>query len=117
MTDKQRIVKLPKWAQDHITRLERRADGAENLLSEYVDDQTPSKVWHEDLLAGSKQYVQTRKVIIEHADVILEVNTYDDDRIQLTWRPSGEGYHHGDICFIPTSYQQARLVNPKNASL
>lgn len=116
MTDA-RIAKLPKWAQEHIVKLGRRADEAEKTLSGYEDDQTPSKVWHGDLRNDSKHFVQTSRITVEHADVILEVNMYEDDRIRLSWRPSGEGYHHGDICFIPSSYQQARLVNPKNASL
>ncbi len=108
------ISKLPKWAQDRFATLTRKAQRAEKVLSEYVADQTPSEVWHEN--SDSKQFVQTDKITIEHADVILEVTLFEDDPIKLSWRPSGKGHHLGDICFIPTAYQQARLVNPKNAS-
>lgn len=113
----ERIAKLPKWVQEHITTLERRAKKAEQTLEEYEDDQTPSKVWHGDLLGNSKHFVQSDKITIDHADVTLDVGLFEDDRIQLSWRPSGKWHQSGDICFIPTSYQQARLVNPKNANL
>lgn len=109
-----RISKLPKWAQDRFATLTRKAQRAEKKLSEYMDDQTPSKVWHNT--KGSKQFVQTSEITIEHADVILDITLFEDDPIKLSWRPSGKGHHLGEICFIPTAYQQARLVNPKNAS-
>jgi hypothetical protein len=114
----ERIAKLPKWVKEHITTLERRAKKAELTLKEYSDDQTPSKVWYwGDLLSDSIHFVQSERITIGHADVVLDVNMYEEDQIQLSWRPSGRGYSQGDICFIPSSYQQARLVNPKNASL
>jgi hypothetical protein len=87
-----RITKLPKWAQDRFATLTRKAHRAEQKLSEYMDDQTPSKVWHENFTSGSKQFVQTEKITIEHADVVLDVTLFEDEPIKLSWRPSGGGF-------------------------
>jgi hypothetical protein len=113
-----RIAKLPKWVQEHINTLECRAKKAELTLKEYVDDQTLSKISYDNSINEPEtKYVQTDKITVDHADVVLDINLHDDDRIRLSWRPSGKWHQSGDICFIPSSYQQARLVNPKNASL
>jgi hypothetical protein len=115
----ERIAKLPKWAKAYIQKLERRVTVAEDTLSNYVDDQSPSEMWFEarEYSRETRKYVQTKRITIEHADVALDVSIHENDQIFLSWRPGGSDIAMGDICFIPSAYQQARLVNPKNACL
>lgn len=35
-------AKLPKWAQEHIRKIEREREVAVRALNQYVDDQTPA---------------------------------------------------------------------------
>lgn len=115
----ERIARLPKWAQAHITKLQRERDSADAALHKMLDEQTPSKISYQNShdMFGAPCFVQASKISIAHADVNLDVTLHDEDQIFLSWRPAGKNFAMGDICFIPTSYQQARLVHPKNASL
>jgi hypothetical protein len=113
----EQIAKLPKWAQRHIRQLESTTRRALKRLEENEDGQTPSGIWYEDFvfLGGEniihRTYVQSDKLEIEHQGVRLAVTAFGDDPINLRWGPAGSLSAMGDICFIPTSYQQARLTN------
>lgn len=59
--DNERIQKLPVWARDLITSLERERDSAQKRLSEFRDNTTPSGVYIKeyDVRSGSPDYVKT----------------------------------------------------------
>jgi hypothetical protein len=112
----EQIAKLPKWAREHIENLERDALVATSRLDDMLDSQTPSPIYHEDMVSRggefkfSKHFVQARDLTFTHAGVALAVRLHRDDAIELSWGP--ETVHGlGDICFIPSAYQQARLTN------
>lgn len=120
----EQIAKLPKWAQRHISSLSRERVAAVEALKKATDNQTESNVWTWDFVntgekggdAYVKTYFQCDRLEIEAAGVRLSIDGwYTNEEIRLSWRPAGEGHLIGDICFIPTTYQQAKLVHPKNS--
>lgn len=116
----ERIAKLPKWAQEHLRDLTRERDNAEKKLAAYIDDQTESRIYFTDR-DGNKVYLNEEAserltIVSQCGRVHLRVTNYHDDRIELSWTGGRDEYGMGDIAFIPTSYQQARLVHPANTS-
>ena len=113
-----KIEKLPKWAQEYIRNIEREREVAVNALNEYVDNQTPSPFFIDEMECTGerkgptikRRYVQTHKIEIEHQEVSLRI-ILRDESIDLQW--SGEKML-GDVAFIPSSYQSARLVSKGN---
>ncbi len=118
MTDP-RIEKLPKWAQDHIADIQRQRDVSVRELNEYIDKQTPSPFFVDEMVCTGEEtgptvkrnYIQTRRVSVEHAGVSLDVYIRDEV-IELTW---GDGeYRNGDVAMIPVSRQQVHLKSQEN---
>jgi hypothetical protein len=108
----EQLAKLPKWAQAHIARIERTRDDAIEQLGRYIDDQTPSSVYYEAMGSFDRKYIQSRRIVFQSEGVELTVMLPGDSQrgIELSWGP--EGCHGlGDMCFIPTAYQQARITN------
>jgi hypothetical protein len=120
----ERIAKLPAWAREHITRLERRADEATDAVEAYLDNQTESNIWFDDHVGNKFRRVYLSPKASERLSIKsqcgrihLRVTNYHDDRIELAWSGGNDEYGLGDVCCIPTSYQQVRLVHPANASV
>jgi len=116
---KKRIMRLPKWAKDHIRDLTRQREAAVRALDKFEATQTPSKMWVEDFCSDGKTrgpstrklYVQGRRITIEHNDIRLDV-LMREEALDLQWsRGKSRG---GDIPMIPRSYGQVWLVNPKD---
>ena len=114
-----KIAKLPKWARDHIRDLNRERSTAVRALDEYVDTQTPSAFFTEDLECTGesrgptrrRSYIQARRIIAVGDGVTLSVSVRQGN-IELSW---GEGDHTtGEVAFIPESFQRARIVARKN---
>jgi hypothetical protein len=116
------LAKLPKWAQRYIKQVEGEREAAVFRLNQYQDRETPSNIWSTNLTcigekdrgpSITKQYFHATDVEIEHKGVHLTVGGLwnKDACMTLSWRPAGQGHGMGDIAFVPTSYQQARLVN------
>lgn len=118
MTD-ERIKKLPGWAQELIADLERQRKEAIRALNQYVDDQTPSPFFIDELESTGEEtgpskktrYIQTRKMKVEHAGVNLSI-LLRDGKIDLQW--GGAGRLSQPIAFIPRSFQSADLVAKEN---
>ena len=114
------ITKLPKWAQSHIRSLETQRDAALNQLSKFTDEQTPARIWVNDLactggsrgVASRKRYVQSRSIEIDNDGVFLSILLRKPHEISLSWGAE-EFRSSGDVAFIPESYMQARLVAHK----
>lgn len=113
------ISKLPKWAQEHISNLERQKDTAIKALNDYCDDQTESAFFFSDNLCTGEnngptekiKYIQAYKLSVIYEGVYLEV-MLRDKCIELSW--SNKRYGAGEVACIPSSYQQARLVSKDN---
>jgi len=118
MTPEQ-FKRLPKYAQEYINSLARKVSNGANMVNKLTDDQTPTRIWtdsFEDCGEGQKtvkRYFNATHVTIEQNGVQLRIdNLWDPNAdIRLSWGPAGSLSCLGDICFIPTSYQQAKLVN------
>jgi hypothetical protein len=117
------IVKLPKWAQQHIESLTRQRETAVRELNEYIDNQTPSKFYSDNLVCtgevksggpiSKRQYHQCYTMTIEHAGIQLRVTAFDEKEISLQY--GSVEYSGGDVLLIPTSYNCLKLKHPKNA--
>ena len=106
------IEKLPKWAQEEIKTLERERDVAVRELNQWVDRQTPSKIYTDELiclgeLSGpsfKRRYFQGDSAIFEHLGITLRV-LLRDDCLDLTWSDE----RHNKIRFTPYAYQQVHI--------
>lgn len=115
----EQIERLPKWAQAHIKDLDRQRRVAIDALKQFQDSNEPTMVSYEKMrhLDGEVQfltrYIDARSVEFVAAGVSLEVTLPIDEcerGIKLSWGPEGS-ISLGDLCFTPTSYQQARITN------
>lgn len=122
-----RIEKLPKWAQDHIRRVERQRDIAQDALTAYEDNQTESPIYFEDLLCDGRgdhgnsqvtKYINgTNRVIFEKHGIRLTVTITDEgpchsDGIHLQW--GNKRGSLGEVAMVPESFQTVRLVSREN---
>ena len=111
-----RLDKLPVWAQDHITNLQRQRDVAVKRLDEMTDAQTPAPFWYDENdytnpeggPVSRRVYIQTHKIEVSHAAVSLTVQLRENV-IDLSW--DGREKH---VCFQPKSFQQAYLIAKEN---
>lgn len=114
------ISKLPKWAQEKIKTLERERENAIRQLNDYLDSQTKSPFYITDLVSTGEAergpsykttYIQTNKMTIFHAGVLLDI-LLREGQIDLSWGGDHSRLH--EIAFIPSSHQSARLVSKEN---
>ena len=116
----EQIERLPKWAQAHIEQLDRQRRDAITALARFQDSDEPTMISYQrnEHLDGDLQtltrYLNTHQVQFTRDGVTLTVTLpyYDDNEhgIKLSWGPEGS-HGLGDMCFTPTSYQQARITN------
>lgn len=113
------IERLPQWAQRHIKRLDQQRQTAITMLSRFQDSREPTGVSYEQYgyLDGESQFytrhLDTHEVHFVHngASLTVRVPAGEEGRgIELSWGPEG-AHGLGDMCFTPTSYQQARITN------
>lgn len=119
-----KLEKLPKWAQEEFKSLERERDDAINSLKKWTDEQTTSPISVSELVCDGEQrgpghytrYIQSNHIEINFQDVYLRILLRDGDRgrggIELQW--SGREAMLEEMALIPTGFQSATLVNPKN---
>jgi len=113
----QQFAKLPRYAQNAFHQERRSKHDAEEKIRRLTDTQTKTKIWVEDYGAEidhQREYVQGDAIVIAHAGVCLKVTAYRDQGIELSWSEGDCPYGTGDVAFIPTSYQQARLTAVEN---
>lgn len=113
------IIKLPKWAQAHIKKIERERDVAIRALNDVLDSQEPSPIFYDDLVSTGENtgptskrfYVQSHKITVEHNGVSLSI--YAGRNIDLRWESAG-GKFNNFVAFVPNSHQAASLVAKEN---
>ena len=95
------ITKLPKWAQKHIEQLQRERDEAIVDKKKYMDEQSPSPFFTEEIMPGvtgfQRRYIQARRVTVICGPLELDVRPTEKDGIHLTWHHT----KHGDACIQP----------------
>lgn len=112
----EQLLKLPKWAQDHIARLERQRNDAIKERTEYLDAQTPAPFYEEYVGASLKErrYIQASTLVCEWRGVKLRIDAHDYGNrgcgISLHW----SGIKDREVALIPGSHQQARLVSKED---
>ena len=110
----ERILGLPKWAQQYVAMLRRDRDEALKLTAETLDGETQSPVyvdeWTMDCfgMRGTKRrYFQMHhNLIIEHAGIVMRVVLRDDS---LTVQYEDESRMTWDVNMQPTSHQAFAL--------
>ncbi|HDY68749.1 MAG TPA: hypothetical protein ENH85_13290 [Candidatus Scalindua sp.] len=115
------VDKLPKWAQSYIKDIERERETAIRALNEYIDNQTKSSFYIDEMeCTGEDQgpsvkrrYIQTHKITVVHEKVELNIMLRKRE-IDLNW--GGLNHSCEDVAFIPSTYQSARLVSKDNMS-
>jgi len=122
------IGKLPKWARDHIHKLDRERVLAVRSLNEFKDSQTVSPIYYDDAVCTGEQagpafkrrYLQTNKLDIEYEGVKLSIllsSPEDNARdlgIHLSWSQAGPQRLSGMIAMVPRGYQSVCLISPRN---
>lgn len=77
------ITRLPKWAQEQITDLQRQRDEAIRTLNEATDSQTKSRIWVSRMPCTGEtgggpvqklQYIQAHSVYFQHRDEKFELS-------------------------------------------
>jgi hypothetical protein len=115
----EKIAKLPKWAQEYITDLERRQRNAETHFKEHIDSQTPSHIFYDEYVnVGEKsenftRYVQTDRITIKRDGVRLDILLRPEDKgIELQW--DDEQRRCREIAMVPTSFQKVKLIRKED---
>lgn len=122
----EQIAKLPKWAQKHITALERERFISVRALNEYCDSQTESPFRYWDFICTGEgnersnqeiktRFIQTNKIEVHWAGLELTVLIRPDVKeIDIQWC-AGEGQGRiTEIAFIPKSFCSAVLKTKEN---
>ena len=116
----EQIERLPKWAQSHIEQLDQQRRNAIDILERFQDSDKPMMISYEQhqyldsKLQVFTRHLNTHQVQFTRDGVSLVVTLpyYNDNEpgIKLSWGPE-DSHGTGDLCFTPTSYQQARITN------
>lgn len=117
--EKEQIKKLPKWAQSYIEEIERQRDTAVRELNKYLDAQTPSPFYTDDMICTGenkgpttkKRYLQIHRLTVEYAGVSLQVLLRDG--IELKWEAAPR-FSSGHVAAVPTSFQTLELIAKEN---
>jgi len=112
----EQIAKLPKWAQERMADLERRARVAETALREYFDAQTPSEFYVEEYVGvgeGSdkraQRYIQTYRMAVERDGVKLTILLHQDVKgIELQWNSTNRLMN--DVAMVPLSFNKVKIL-------
>lgn len=112
--------RLPKWAQIEFKDIQRERDVAVYELNKWVDAQTPSKMYVDEMVctgeergpSTKRRYIQGHRITVEHAGIRLDVSTLDERSIEIRWDAQDRSIR--GLAFIPFSFQNARIVHPEN---
>lgn len=117
-----KIAKLPKWAQGHITQIERQRDAAIDTLNRSIDNQTETDIWFfEHLCTGEggtrgpirkKFYVPNHCIEIDFEGVRCTVLLREGSGIDITYNSSER--HMAEVALVPRSYQQIYLISKQH---
>lgn len=119
------ITKLPKWAQEHIRKIERERETAVDALNKYVDSQTPSAFSIQELECTGEnpapsfktRYISTNRMTITHRGIELNIYITDGDRsrspgIHLQWSATKRGM--SEVAMVPTSFNAVALITKED---
>lgn len=118
----EKLAKLPAWAQEHIKTLQRERDVAVRELTEFLDNQKPSRVFTEHYIApciGELRPSQERVYVHPDYAVVMEAHdirvrltnehgSTNNESICLQWEDIGRKCR--DVALVPLSYNMVRLI-------
>ena len=120
----EKIAKLPKWAQEHLTDLTRQLESSQASLTRFSDNQTPSPFYVDEWNKNSKikRFIQTadRSICADHAGCHVELflARKDDGQrpfgIQVSISAMGEWGRNGNVCFVPSSSGKIFIMHKDN---
>lgn len=95
---REKIERLPKWAQDHIKDLVRQRKEAVEALDNYIDENNVGPFIFSDFVCDKdggpsirERHINADKVRIEYGGIMLDINLsnqYRDEKaIYLNWSP------------------------------
>lgn len=102
--------KLPKWAQQEMSRLEAERDTARRMLSRFCDAQTKSPVYVSEFdcsrggLATIRQYIQSDSVCVGVGGVIACMRATDEG-VEVRW---GDDRHLSR--FVPVRHMSFQTI-------
>ncbi len=118
----ERFLKLPKWTQDYISKIERERDVAIIALRKAEDHSKESPFFYEDLACTGERkgpsnlrfYIQAHHIVAEYAGIRVELYCVPNENHMR--------FNFGDIdrsleyaVMTPVSYQQYEIRNLNNA--
>ncbi len=114
MTQEQ-LKKLPKWAQEKLTTLQRQRDTAVRALVDWEDKQTVPSFFIDEMICDGEQcgpstrrrYIEGTRVSCEWEGVSLDITLRKGEGISLKWNKAKQ--LHGRIAMVPRSYQHVTL--------
>jgi|GEM_PF-5643238 hypothetical protein len=110
----EQIEKLPKWAQDRIRDLEHERELSVRSLNEFVDGQTESRIWVDELVctgerAGpttKRHYIQSRKITIMVGKTEVHMGLDLDDSSRLGINCGGR-----TMVFQPVASNSIKIID------
>lgn len=110
----EQIEKLPKWAQERIRDLERERELSVRKLNEFVDGQTESRIWVDDLVCTGEQsgptskrhYIQSHKITVMVGKTEVHVGLDLDDSSKLGINCGGR-----TMIFQPVASNSIKIID------
>jgi hypothetical protein len=118
------LDKLPKWAREHIRKIEQERDNAIKALNDFRDDQTPSPIYTEDLVCTGetrgpsvkRRYIQDVDLKIEFEGIRVDITLYPREKaIRISYGNADRRIE--DVAMIPRSTNHVsieRLVGDRS---
>lgn len=117
---KEKLEKLPVWAREYIRDLEIKAEHSKMALDSYLDDQSPSKFFTEEMICDTqpprfiRRNIKTHSLWVEYEGVKLNILIRGTPRegIELSWGANKTLTE--EVPLIPLSYQKIKLIRKEN---
>ena len=118
--EQDKLDKLPKWAQDYINGIERERETAIRALNGYLDGQTESPFYIDELERTGEQpgpshkrrYIQARRMVVNHGGVELTIYLRDKEAIEMQYESRTGSM--AEVALIPRSFQNIALKAVEN---
>lgn len=113
-TMRERVERLPQWAQEYIKDLKREREAALKTLAELLDTHKKGQWTFHTVMPTRPITFETFTVDacrceVKHLGVNLSI-ILSAEEFRLSWG-AGDRLAGGDVAFIPTGRQQANLVS------
>jgi len=114
--NEEQFYRLPVYAQRYLKNLEDKNRRLTESLKKVVEKSEETCVWHcgRDLDEDYNIYVPTNRVTVVSEDKTAGITvTSERNCVFLSWH-GGKAWDMKEVAFVPSAYQQARLVSKGN---